>query len=426
MTWAGADEIWRTLTFQAGYNTRIVMIAATLLGVAGGIVGSFALLRKRSLMADALSHATLPGICLAFIIATSLGFSAKSLPVLLLGAAVTGVIGVVLITLICRHTRLKEDAAIGVVLSVFFGIGIVLLSHIQYSPSGTQGGIGRFIYGQTAAMSRADAMLMGSIALSAVVVSILLMKELAIVCFNDDYADVTGWPVTLIDLLLMALVVMVTVAGIQAVGLILVIAILIIPAAAARFWTERLRSMIVVSAVIGGVSGYAGASASALLSDFPAGAVIVLTAGAAFILSMAFGVRRGVLAVSGRRLSQRLRIAEDHLVKSLFRHERAHDGALSRAALARERGWSPFTGWIVSSLAQRRGLVERSVDGLRLTRAGRREGERVERNHKLWEHYLVTYADVAASHVDWSADMVEHVLSPDIVERLERLLEEAR
>lgn len=418
-TW---HEVWQTLTMQAGYNTRIVMIAATLLGVAGGIVGSFALLRKRSLMADALSHATLPGICLAFMIATALGFAGRNLPVLLVGAAVTGVIGVVLITLICRHTRLREDASIGIVLSVFFGLGIVLLSIVQYMPSGTQGGIARFIYGQTAAMSRADAVLMGSIALASVVASVLLVKEFAIVCFNDDYADVTGWPVLSIDLLLMGLVVLVTVAGIQAVGLILVIAILIIPAAAARFWTEQLRAMVVVSAVIGGVSGFVGASASALLSNYPAGSVIVLTAGAVFGVSMLVAPRRGVLAVAARRLSLRLTIAEDHLVKAIHRHEQSMEAPISAAALRHDRGWSAWTARFVAWRARRRGLVERRVDGLRLTAAGRREGARVARNHRLWEQYLVTHADIAPSHVDWSADMVEHVLSPEIVESLERLL----
>lgn len=421
--WPTWLEVWQTLTFREAYNTRIVMIAATLLGVAGGIVGSFALLRKRSLMADALSHATLPGICLAFMIATSLGFAGRSLPVLLTGAAVTGVIGVVLIIMISRYTRLHEDASIGIVLSVFFGLGIVLLSVVQYMPTGTQGGISQFIYGQTAAMSRGDAILMGAIALAALAAGVLLIKELAIVCFNDDYAHVTGWPVVTIDLLLMGLVVLVTVAGIQAVGLIMVIAILIIPAAAARFWTDRLRSMVVVSAVIGGVSGYAGSAASALLSDYPAGSVIVLTAGAVFAVSMLLAPRRGVLAAAVRRLSLRMRIAEDHLVKAIHRH----DGEAVEARLLRhQRGWSALTAWLVSWRAQHRGLIERRVDGLRLTAAGRREGARVARNHRLWEQYLVTHADIAPSHVDWSADMVEHVLSPEIVESLERLLGEER
>ena len=420
--WPTISEVTRVLTLRAGYNTTIVVIAATMLGIAGGIVGTFALLRKRSLMADALSHATLPGICLAFIGATTLGMAGRSLPVLLVGAAITGVVGVLLITLIIRHTRLAEDAAIGVVLSVFFGIGVVLLSYIQSMPTGTQGGLARFIYGQTAAMSRFDAGLMASIAGVAVVAAVLLLKEFAIVCFNDDYASVSGWPVLAIDLLMMALIVLVTVSGIQAVGLILVVAILIIPAAAARFWTDRLRTMVIIAGLIGAASGYLGAVTSALLPRKPAGSVIVLVAGLIFVASMLLSPRRGVLATTARRARLRSKIATDHLVKALHAWQAAHDRPMTVAELAHERAWTRAGAWLVVLLGRRRGLLERTVDGLRLTAAGRREGERVTRNHRLWEEYLVTRADVAPSHVDWSADMVEHVLSPEIVERLEASL----
>ena len=420
--WPTLSEVVRTLTLRAGYNTTIVIVAATLLGVAGGIVGSFTLLRKRSLMADALSHATLPGICLAFIIAVMLGMSGRSLPVLLLGAAVTGVIGIVLITLIIRHTRLTEDAAIGVVLSVFFGAGIVLLSYIQVMPTGTQGGISRFIYGQTAAMSRGDAILMGSIAIVAVVAATILMKEFAVVCFNDDYALAIGWPVVIIDLLMMTLVVLVTVAGLQAVGLILVIAMLIIPPAAARFWTERLRTMVIVAGLIGALSGYAGAATSSLLPRKPAGAVIVIVAGSIFALSMLLAPRRGVIAVAARRLSLRLTIAMDHFVKALHYRLLDRPDGVALAEVARARAWSMPTAWLLMLVARRRGLIERAVDGLRLTAAGRREAARVDRNHRLWEQYLISHADIAPSHVDWSADLVEHVLSPEIIERLERVV----
>jgi manganese/zinc/iron transport system permease protein len=196
-----------------------VLAGTTLLGLAAGVIGAFALLRKRSLMADALSHATLPGIGLAFLAATALGSAGKSLPVLLLGAAVTGVLGVLCVQALLRHTRLREDAAIGIVLSVFFGAGVVVLSAIQKHAGGSAGGLSHFIYGQTAAMRVSDATLMGGIALAAVLAAALLLKEFALVCFNDAFARVDGWPVSLIDLLMMALVVLVTVAGLQAVGL---------------------------------------------------------------------------------------------------------------------------------------------------------------------------------------------------------------
>ena len=419
--WPGWGDVVRTLTFSGGFNTNLVIGGTTLLGIAGGLIGTFGLLRRRSLMADALSHATLPGIGLAFIVMSELGRQGRSLPVLLVGAAVTGVLAVLCVQGIVRHTRLREDAAIGIVLSVFFGVGIVLLSRIQNMSVGNQGGLRSFIYGQTAAMSVSDAVLLGVIALIAIGAFLLLLKEFAIVCFNDAFARVTGWPVTLIDLLMMALVVLVTVAGLQAVGLILVVAVLIVPPAASRFWTDRLTTLVILSGIFGGLSGYLGSTISALFPREPAGGVIVLTSGAIFLLSMLVAPRRGVLASAFHRLAVRFGIATDHAVEFLYEH---HEPAPNRAlrGLARERGWSKGQSALVLRVLDWRGLVERTGGSVALTAAGREMGARISRNHKLWEQYLTSYADIAPSHVDWSVDQVEHVLSDDLVQELEAAL----
>ncbi len=420
--WPTFQQVLDAMLLRAGHNTTVVIIGTTLLGIAAGIVGVFGLLRKRALMADALAHATLPGIGLAFIAATVLGFEGRSLPVLLLGGAITGVMGVGCIQLLLRHTRLKEDAAIGIVLSVFFGAGIVILSYIQSMHSGNQGGLKSFIYGQTAAMSAGDAMLMGGIALAAVVVTFLLFKEFALVGFNDAFARVGGWPVTFIDLMMMALVVAVTVAGLQAVGLILVVAMLIIPPVAARFWTERLRTLVILAAVIGGLSGYFGSIVSALLPRKPAGSVIVLTSGVLFVVSMFVAPARGVLAMSFRRARLRLRIAGEHVLEEAFERESGvlEHGTLRR--LAKMRGWTfLFRGVVLCSLRMDRRIVK-TPQGVALTDAGREDGARVSRNHKLWEQYLISYAAIAPSHVDWSVDQVEHVLSDELVRELVQAL----
>jgi len=417
--WPGLGEILETLTFQAGYNTSLVIGGTTLLGLAAGIIGVFALLRKRSLMTDALSHATLPGIALAFLVAGWLGMEGRTLPVLLLGATVTGVIGVVCIQAILRHSRLHEDAAIGIVLSVFFGAGIVGLSYIQANASSGSAGLNSFIYGQAATMRPPDVILMGCIAGASVAATLLFLKEFALVSFNAAFARVDGWPVSVIDLLMMALVVVVTVAGLQAVGLILVVAMLIVPAVAARFWTERLWLLVIIAGVIGASSGYLGSVVSALLPRKPTGAVIVLTSGALFGVSMICAPARGVVASSIRRLRLRLRIGGDHLL------ELAHDrgtSALSRRelrGLASTRGWSPlFRGLVLLSL-RRSGMLGPADGGIEVTSAGRSRGGRVARNHALWEQYLVSHADIAPSHVDWSVDQVEHVLSDELVRELE-------
>ena len=416
--WPTVQDVVDAMLFRAGYNTAIVVLGTTLLGVAAGIVGVFGLLRKRALMADALAHATLPGIGLVFVIAAEMGFNGRTLPLLLAGAAATGILGVLCVQWLLRRTRLHEDAAIGIVLSVFFGVGVVLLSYIQTMKGGNQGGIKAFIYGQTAAMSLGDVTLMASLALAAVIAAALLFKEFALVAFNDAFAKVGGWPVSRIDLLMMALVVLVTVAGLQAVGLILVVSMLIIPPVAARFWTQRLRTLVILAAVIGGLSGYLGSIVSSLFPRKPAGSVIVLTSGALFVFSMLVAPSRGVLASAWRRAGQRLRIAGDHVLEEAY----GTGGTLAAAAverLAKVRGWSGWFRALILSRLRASGLTSSTPTGIVLTERGRIEGARIHRNHRLWEQYLVSYADVAPSHVDWSVDQVEHVLSEDLVASLE-------
>lgn len=423
-TW---QEVVDTLLLRGGYNTTWVMIGTTLLGIAAGIIGVFALLRKRALVADALSHATLPGIALAFIVGTMLGVQGKSLPVLLLGAACSGVLGVVVIQLLHRHPRVREDSAIAIVLSGFFGAGIVLLSVVQSMRSGSQGGLARFIYGQTAAMRHEDAIVMSVIAGLALVASLALLKEFALVSFNEGFARVTGWPVTLIDMVMMGLIVLGVVAGLQAVGLILVVAMLIIPAASARFWTDRLRLLVLISAVIGGLCGYAGSATSALLPRKPAGSVIVLCGGALFVLSMLVAPRRGIMASAFRRISLRGRVARDHLLEQLHELEQ-RDGKGTVVASGelvdamRRRGWTGLQTRVFLWVLRLRGLIERRDGGIGLSERGRAIGARVARNHALWERYLIEHADIAPSHVDWTVDRVEHVLRDDVVRELERAI----
>jgi manganese/zinc/iron transport system permease protein len=422
-TWPSAGRVLETLTFQAGFNTGVVIAGTTLLGLAAGVIGVFALLRKRSLTTDALSHATLPGVVAAFLIAGWLGGDGRSLPVLLLGAAASGVVGVACIHAILRHSRLNEDAAIGIVLSVFFGAGIVGLSYIQANTPSGSAGLNSFLYGQAATMSPSDVVLMGSLAVGAVAAALLCLKEFAVVCFDDGFARVNGWPVGAIDLVMMGLVVVVTVAGLQAVGVILVVAMLIIPAVAARFWTERLWLLVLLAGVIGAVSGYLGSAVSALLPRKPAGAVIVLTSGVVFTFSMLVAPARGVIAASLRHARLRLRIAGDHLLELAQDSGRdvIEPGAIAR--LGAVRGWSPLVRIVVLRWLAHAGMIERAAGrAVRVTPAGLARGARVARNHALWEQYLVGYADVAPGHVDWSADQVEHVLSEELVRELEARL----
>lgn len=426
-----APDIVEVLLLQ-NYNTRLVVLTTALLGVASGLVGSFLLLRKRSLMGDALSHATLPGIGIAFAVMVSLGMSGKSLPGLLLGATLSGVAGLMLMLLIRNTTRLRDDVAMGFVLSVFFGIGIAVLRMVQGMPGASAAGLESFIYGKAAGMVKSDFILIASVAVTTSVASVLFLKEFLLLCFDESYAAAQGWPTRTLDVLLLALVTAVTVIGLQSVGLILVIAFLITPPTAARFWTHRLSRMLLLSAVIGGASGWLGASISALTPKLPAGAVIVLVAGVLFLLSMLFAPARGVIPRVLRQNALRRKVDRQHFLRAAFElletnsgPEGVRNAPFSLADLVQKRSWSPFKMRRVLSVAKREDHVEPAGPGqLRLSESGFGEAARVTRNHRLWETYLIKHADIAPSHVDRDADMVEHILGAELVSQLEADLNE--
>ncbi len=411
------------------YNTRLVVLSTSLLGVASGLVGTFLLLRKRSLLGDALSHATLPGIVIAFAIMVQMGEQGKNLPGLLTGAAITGMGGVYLVLLIRNSTRLKDDAAMGIILSVFFGAGVALLSMVQTLPQASAAGLEGFITGKTASMVLSDFLFISVVCALAVLLSLLFLKELTLLCFDEGFAAAQGWPVVALDMLMVSLVGAVTIVGLQSVGLILIIAFLIIPSTAARFWTHNLGRMLVLAGIIGGLSGWFGASVSALFPGLPAGALIVLSAASLFMLSMLFGPAKGVVPrwIRHRRLTAT--VGRQHLLRAVFEileqsqqsgSDQVRNLPVDIADVIRHRSWDrpEVLGLLRSAL--RNGHIEFPRPGqVCLSESGFGESARVTRNHRLWELFMIRHADIAPSHVDRDADMVEHVLGPEIVRQLE-------
>ncbi len=274
------------------YNTAVVLAGSALLGAGAGVVGSFAVLRRRALTGDALSHATLPGLCLAFLI-----LGERSLPAMLFGALCSGVLGVAVISALRRWTRIKEDAAIGIVLGVFFGAGIALSGIIQkLVTSGSKAGLESYIFGKTAGMIASDVYLIAGMSAVCVLLITLLYKEFKLAIFDPGFATAQGWPVWRLDLLLMSLVAVAVVIGLPAVGAVLMAALLILPAAAARFWTDRLGIMLILSAVFGMMMGLVGTAISVQVDRIPTGPIIVVTGSVIFLVSMLFAPRRGALA----------------------------------------------------------------------------------------------------------------------------------
>ncbi|MHC5652484.1 metal ABC transporter permease [Stappia sp.] len=299
------EALGAALTFSAGYNASLVAVGAGLLGLAAGACGTFLVLRKRALVSDGLAHATLPGVCIAFLVMVSLGLDGRALAGLLAGSAVSAAIGLLAIDWITRRTRLAEDAAIGAVLSVFFGLGVVLLTVIQTLSAGRQAGLESFLLGSTAGMLYADALTIAGGGVLVVLGVLMLRRPLTLVAFDPGFALSSGVPVALVDRALMGLVLAVTVVGLKIVGLVLVVALLIVPAVAARFWSDRVGHVALLAAAFGGASGFVGAALSASAPDLPTGPIIVLVAIALFCVSLVAAPRRGVIAAALAR--QRLR-----------------------------------------------------------------------------------------------------------------------
>jgi len=407
----------------ADWNTRVVVIGTAMLGVAAGVVGAFLVLRKRALLGDTVSHAMLPGVVGAFLAMQAFGGGGKSFAGLLLGAALAGIVAAWAIPMLRRATGLKDDAIMGVILGGGFGLGIAMLGVAQAMPGGNQAGLESFIYGRTASMVQGDAIGIGVTAIVTLVIAALLAKEFRLLCFDESFGRALGRREGMLDLALMVLAVTVTVVGLQAVGLILVIALLIIPGAAARFWTDEFVRMVSIAGIIGAVACWIGASISAMAPNLPAGSIIVLTLSSLFGISMLVGTRRGAAPRILQARMLRRRTGRQHLLRAAAESLEARDTeSWTIEDVARLRSWTARRVRSLHRRARRRGDIVLVEDGFALTSAGREAADRVVRNHRLWELFLIRHADIAASHVDRDADLVEHVLGDTLVAELEEIL----
>ncbi|WP_420004251.1 metal ABC transporter permease [Arenibacterium sp. LLYu02] len=390
--------LFDALFLQLGYNASLVAVGAALLGAASGITGTFLFLRKRALVSDAVSHATLPGVCVAFLVMVALGGEGRNLAGLLIGSAVSAGIGLWCMNWLTRNTRLAEDAAIGAVLSVFFGFGIVLLTVIQTLGVGRQAGLEGFLLGSTAGMLMSDAMVIAGGGAAVLLVILLARRPMTMVAFDPEYAAARGLPVGKIDMLMMGLVMAVTVVGLKVVGLILIVALLIIPAVTARFWTERAEHVVALAGGLGAVAAYVGAALSASAPNLPTGPIIVLVSFALFALSLLVAPNRGVLAAVLRHQRFQRRV---HIRQGLL-------------ALAQEQTiYEPLT----LRLLARAGLAR--ADGVATT-TGRARAAKALRDERRWDILRRDQAQEAAAALYDGLREIETVLTPDQIAEIDR------
>ena len=387
----------QALTFQLGYNATLVTLGAIMLGISAGVVGTFLFLRKRALVSDAIAHATLPGVGLAFIVMSALGLDGRNLPGLLLGSALSAFLGLLSVQWLVTRTRLSEDAAIGAVLSVFFAFGIVLLTVIQTLPLGGQAGLEGFLLGSTAGMVLADAKLIATGGVLVALLVLIFRRPMTVASFDPQFAEAQGLSLSRIDLIMMGLVLAVTVVGLKVVGLIMIVALLIIPAVTARFWSERVEHVVLFAGLFGGVSAWVGAAVSATAPDLPTGPLIVLTAFAMFVLSMIFAPSRGLLS-------------------TFLRHRQFQRGVHIRQGLLALAQGQPIYEPLTLRLLRREGLAR--ADGV-ATEDGKARAARALWDEKRWEIARATpELELAAARYDGLTQLAD-VLTPDQISEVD-------
>ena len=386
------------------------LIAALLLGVVSGLLGTFVVVRRMALTGDMLSHAVLPGVV------AGLAWSTSRNPLIVLACAVAaGVIGSMTLSAILRHTRLKPDAALALVLSVFFAFGIAMISRLQ--PAGVQA----FLYGQVAAIDRNDLVLLTTVTLLTAILLPLLFRVLGIVSFDPAFSRLLGLPVKWIETGFFLLLTIVIVIAMQAVGVVLVTAMLVTPAAAARFCTASLPKTAGLACAFGAIGGVLGVIVSSRGGGLPTGPLMALSVTGVFLAAAVFGKRSGWLPVQFRRRRERIRILGEDVLKKLWQREETTG---QPAALSEAEFKQSLPGNINAAFAKLRAaaLVTSGNFKISLTPSGRKRAASLVRSHRLWERYLTERASYKADHVHDSAERVEHWLDEEGRRRLEERL----
>jgi manganese/zinc/iron transport system permease protein len=350
------------------YTLQVVLAGVTAIGLAAGLLGAFAFLRRQSLLGDAVAHCTLPGLAGAFLLSGS-----RDPLLLLAGAAATGWLGAIVVAALVRRTRLHQDAALALVLAVFFGFGLVLMTQIQKHPSAAQAGLDAFLFGQAATMLDRDVRTILILGGAAVGLVLIMARAWKLVSFDADFARTLGWPVRALEIALVSTLITAVVIGLQSVGVVLMSALLVAPAAAARQWTHRLTVMLLLSGLIGAAAAAVGTLVGAA-ANLPTGPTIVLAASVVVVVSLALGSSRGLVwgAVMRHRRWRHIRL--ERLLRAIDELGARHDDpqrAVPEGLLRTNDLGARELRWMLRQAARRGWLAPGPGASWRLTPAGR-------------------------------------------------------
>lgn len=401
-------------------NIHHVYIGIILICTASAIVGCFTFLRKRALLGDTIAHASLPGVCIGFII------SGTKHPVYItLGAFSTGLLSAYLVDYIVNKSKLKSDVALGIVLSIGFSVGILLLTSIQHSNNAAQSGLDGFIFGKVASLLQSDVMIMAGIAIAVIVITILFMKEFVLISFDPSFAKSIGLPYEKIEFLLTAITVLTIVIGIQTIGVVLMAALLITPSAIARFWTDRLSKMIFIAIVASIFCGIMGAYLSSQIPNLPTGPSIVMFLSIVALLSFVFSPNKGIVYKYLLKAKNNQKILEENILKTIYQLGEANkrfDAYFTKKDILEKKIFQNFQLNKGLKQLKNKGYLIQSDESWKLSKEGKIKGQRITRLHRLWEIYLTQFLHLSPDHVHDDAETIEHLITPEIEDKLTELL----
>ncbi len=397
------------LTLQEVWVQR-AFLASSMVGIMCGLLGCFIVLRNMSMIGDALSHAILPGVVVAYM---KFG---KNTFAFFIGAVIAGLLTAVGITWIQEKVKTKNDAAIGIVFTAMFSIGVIGISSINRQP-GVHLDLKDFLFGTILGVSNEDLWL-SFIVLIFVILSIALFyRHLFASTFQAVMAQTMGISVQLVHYFLMLLLAFAVVASLRSVGMILVVAMLITPASTALLLTKRLQSVLVLSSIIGFLSAVLGLVVAILLDTTP-GPAMALTATAIYLLAVLFAPERGLVFRFLRKRQLRRRIHWEDITKRAYQLEKK--GNLSLAMLSERLNDSEGNTQRYIQILRARGFFEK--DSLRLTAKARDAANRLIRTHRLWETYLVQELGLSADQIHEDAEKYEHLLTDELVDEMDKKL----
>ncbi|MCS7005067.1 MAG: metal ABC transporter permease [Cytophagales bacterium] len=413
------ENFWKFVLLSE-FHVRYVVIGCTLISIGTSIVGVFVSLRKRALLGDVVSHAVLPGICLAFL------WKEEKNPIWLgIGAFISGWLAIVCTDMIRRYSKLKEDASLAIVLSIFFGAGIMLLTMIQQSDNASQAGLDSFLFGKAASITSDDVKIFGGIALLIIITITLLYKHFQILCFDEMFAKAIGLPVKKMELLLSTLAVLAVVSGIQSVGVVLISGMLIIPYAAARFWTNRLSVLLLIAALIGSLSSIGGVYVSYTISRMPTGPWIIVIAFFFAFISFIFGTNKGKIVKLLQNWQYQRKILDENILKTFYQICEKSGGNISFCSvetILSKRAYSPLKLHNALQRLWKQGYIKPEKKCWKLTPEGYEKGKRIVKLHRLWEVYLMEHLKLNPEHVHNDAELIEHIITPELEKELEEKL----